>query len=67
MGNLISMNDSMVTMHANYIKGNTKKAQLMDSAGFWLPDDSEKFRNIEGFSSACKPYVPAPYEHLPIL
>lgn len=61
MGTLNTMNETMVTLHANYIKGNTKKAQLMNSSGFWLSDDSERFRNIEGFSNACKPYVPAPY------
>jgi hypothetical protein len=61
MGHLDTMNDTMVTLHANYINGNTKNAQLMNSSGFWLSDDSERFRNIEGFSNACKAYVPAPY------
>lgn len=65
MENLSAMNESIVTLHANYIKGNTRKAQLMNDSGFWLTDDSERFRNIEGFSNACKPYVPAPYSIIP--
>jgi hypothetical protein len=60
----------MVSLHANYIKGNANKALRMNEHGFWLalPLDSSLStaealsRKKMKWSNKCKPFavIPAP-------
>ena len=47
----------MVTVHANFIKGNGLKAALMELHGFWLVNNATDSLKEDAFSTACKPFV----------
>lgn len=38
MTNLKQLNETIVTLHANYISGNKKKMNKMKEHGFWIVD-----------------------------
>jgi hypothetical protein len=52
MLHLKQLNESIVTLHANYISGNKKKMNKMKEHGFWLADIS-----ADGNSYTCQPFV----------
>lgn len=54
VSNLNKMNQSIITLHANYISGNMKKMARMQEYGFWLAltDSSGKY------NGKCKSYKP---------
>lgn len=61
--NLNKMNESMVTVHANYISGNKKKMVRMMDYGLWLADNNphsstgENSRRPPSSPPSCKAYV----------
>ena len=50
---LKTLNESIVTLHANYISGNKKKMNKMKEFGFWLADISDDLQSYQ-----CHDYVP---------
>lgn len=50
--NIEFRNESMVAVHANYIKGNTLKMSKMAEYNFWLSAANET-----SLSDSCKEYV----------
>ena len=57
MENLAHRNETICTLHANYLKGNVNKALRMSEHGLWLsgqPDALDKKR----LAGTCSPYVP---------
>ena len=46
----------MMTMHANCIKGNTRKVELMKQYGFWLLDDTND-RKKSSHPYSCIPFA----------
>ncbi len=55
--NLKTLNESIVTLHANYISGNRKKMNRMKEYGFWLAEGDRAGGNTQH----CAEYVP----HIP--
>ena len=53
LANLKTLNESIVTLHANYISGNKKKMNRMKEHGFWLANIQE-----DGSTYTCEPYIP---------
>ena len=47
-------NKSLVTLHANYIVGNSNKALFMDHTGYWLK--KKKGNRDDGLYTGCEPY-----------
>ena len=59
-----SANETIVTLHANYIKGNSNKANKMKEYGFWLKKgEIQTNRLSQGLTpiheNTCIPYVPS--------
>ena len=64
MENLRLANETIVTLHANYIKGNSNKANKMKEYGFWLKKgEIQTNRLSQGLTpiheNTCIPYVPS--------
>jgi hypothetical protein len=57
--NLKRLNETIVTLHANYLSGNEKKMNRMRDYGLWLATTDE----LGHFSERCAEYVP----HVPPL
>jgi hypothetical protein len=59
LDNLKLLNESIVTVHANYISGNKKKMQRMKEYGFWLATNTVSADGLSHhFTEKCMPYVP---------
>ena len=63
MENLLLANETIVTLHANYIKGNSNKANKMKEYGFWLKKgENQNSRLSQGqtplYENSCIPYIP---------
>lgn len=52
--NLVKLNESIVTLHANYLSGNQKKMNRMKEYGFWLATTDE--RGV--YTNQCLDYAP---------
>lgn len=52
MANLKTLNESLVTLHANYLSGNRKKMLRMKEYGFWLSHTDENGQHV------CAVYKP---------
>lgn len=52
--NLKRINESICTLHANYLSGNTKKMNRMKEYGFWLATTDENGH----YTDQCKEYIP---------
>ena len=64
MENLHIYNETIVTLHANYIKGNANKAKKMSEYGFWLlmRDDNNTVKSqgkSQIYNRSCQPYIPS--------
>ena len=52
--NLKRLNETIVTLHANYLSGNAKKMNRMKEYGFWLATTDEN----GAYTNKCADYVP---------
>jgi len=52
--NLAKLNETIVTLHANYLSGNQKKMNRMKEYGFWLATTDEH----GAYTNRCTDYVP---------
>lgn len=61
LDNLKLLNESIVTVHANYLSGNKKKMQRMKEYGFWLATGEASPDGIHHrLTEKCNPYVQVP-------
>jgi hypothetical protein len=56
LANLKKLNESICTLHANYLSGNHKKMNRMKEHGFWLATQDEH----GNYQERCLEYVPRP-------
>jgi deoxyxylulose-5-phosphate synthase len=60
MENLASRNETIVTLHANYLKGgNNNKMARMGDHGFWLVKPIEGPKNKQQNAKECIPFTPS--------
>eukprot|EP01034_Spumella_vulgaris_P021696 gene21696-27746_t len=59
LSNLKTLNESIVTLHANYISGNEKKMMRMKEYGFWLANNIEPTSDPNNVAAAAEMEVGA--------